>query len=353
MRKLPIKEHKKISDILSKCVHKSIGNEILDSLIESGKSVSVCHRAISAFRDIEETNIEKGSDEIRILYDRYSSLKSKSSPEAISIRRGKKSVDEYKDKLRSRPRPSVPHSIYQTDYWMNQGKSLEESVEIVGNIQRDNALKRSKMSYVDSTKNTKSNKMYWTSRGYTESEAKELIKPYLVKNDLTSMIERYGEKVGTEKYQLRVDRYKESMKRNMANKKTGGYVSKESLSFFIPLRDYCISLGIRESEIYLGVEGSREFFIRRSGDRNSGRFLDFCIPKLSLAVEYNGTFWHPRAESEWKNPFVSFDDAMKKEEDVRCLCESRDIDLFVVWSDDIMTERLDEMKMIIEERLNA
>ena len=70
-------------------------------------------------------------------------------------------------------------------------------------------------------------------------------------------------------------------------------------------------------------------------------------------VEYNGTFWHPRNRETWKNPWVSFDDAMAAEEERLYLCSTRGFDLHIIWSDEDLEQRLTCVLDIIKEKLSA
>ena len=124
------------------------------------------------------------------------------------------------------------------------------------------------------------------------------------------MINRYGNEEGLKKWNDRCEKYKNSIKENLKSRRTGGFVSKESIRFFIPLYKYCRKLGIPRKDIYFGIKGSREFFIRDALlEHNGGGFYDFCIPNLKLIMEYHGVFWHPKNRIDWKNPHISYDDA--------------------------------------------
>ena len=224
---------------------------------------------------------------------------------------------------------------------MNKGFSLNEAKIKVSEIQKSNANKNT--NYI-SSKDLKHSLDYWTSRNYTKTEAEILRKEYLAPmlTDLNSMIKRHGNTKGTLLYNEQIRKYKESMLLVLSEKKTGGYVSKESLKFFIPLYKMCRRLGIERSNIYIGVKGSKEFFIRDNDlEINSGIFCDFTIPSLKLVIEYNGLFWHPRNEEEWKNPWLTYEDALVKELRREKLCKDRGFELIKIWSDYNQTDVTD------------
>ena len=117
------------------------------------------------------------------------------------------------------------------------------------------------------------------------------------------MINRHGEEIGTNRYLAKIAKYKASMIANLSQRRTGGYVSEESLRFFIPLYKFCRRLGILRNDICFGIDGSREFFIRdNSFAYNTGKFYDFTIKSLNMIIEYHGCYWHPKKIEDWRNP---------------------------------------------------
>jgi len=66
--------------------------------------------------------------------------------------------------------------------------------------------------------------------------------------------------------------------------------SREAINFFKRL----ISLvDLRGDEYYFhNGEQNSEWWIRDFEDRKKFYFLDFFIPSISLAIEYNGIGWH-------------------------------------------------------------
>lgn len=287
------------------------------------------------------------------VYTRYWATCSRK--ERMLILYGQDRVEAYSKTLSARPKPSN-HSIRQKSYWMlRRGYTEEEAKLQVARIQSRTCKLRTRESYNNHSLKIKYSIDYWINIGYSKEEAEILRAPYLnsMKVDLASFISRHGETNGKILYEQRIQKYKETVNKNFANRKQGGYVSKESLKFFIPLYKACRKLGIKRSEIFIGVRGSREFFIRHDGIVNTGRFFDFAIPKLGIIIEYNGVFWHPRERNTWKNPWISFDDAFAIEMEKKRLCENRNYDLLVIWSDDDLTSKHLEIMSKIQEKIDA
>lgn len=284
------------------------------------------------------------------LYDEY--ISTNSQKRKIEITKGKKELIEYENKLSKRPKPKIAFSILDINYWIRVGLNEEEAKLKISEIQKKNSNKRKKDSYFNFSKKLKISIDYWTNKGYSIEEAELLREPYLnkCKNDLTSMIDRYGEDEGTKKYIKRIEKYKKSMSDNLGTRGQFGYVSKESKLFFIPIYKKCRRLGFERNQIYFGIKGSREFFIRdESFNYNTGKFYDFAIPKINLIVEYHGTYWHPRNIEEWRNPsdfYVARDADLYKE----FLAKNRGMEYVVVWSDDNFKNKQKEIISLIEEK---
>lgn len=353
MKKIPFKEHKKLKNILNNLSPKNLS--IFYNLYE--KYINIANNTNSKmFRQSEVLSdiIKNNKKDYEILFLKY--LSEKSQKNKIKIRYGEEKLKEYEKKLKNRPRPKTPHSIFDVKFWISKGLLEENALKKVHEIQKNNAEKRTKRSYENFSKKLKFSIDYWRSKGYTLEESEILRRPYLkpIKNDLESFIEKYGVDNGILMWTKRCKKYKDSIKRNIHNRKTGGYVSKESLNFFIPLYKMCRKLGLDRNEIYFGIDGSKEFFIRDNNlDVNGGKFYDFCIPRLNIIVEYHGTFWHPRKIEEWKNPWIGYESAKSNDEYKTSLANLRNMEYYVIWSDDNRENKLKEIFSIIKEKYNG
>jgi G:T-mismatch repair DNA endonuclease (very short patch repair protein) len=342
MRKLPIIEHSKIKKLIADNVN--YFTPIVNSWENDGYTQSKIHSRLTVLRDICELH---GYDIALLLYDEYWNSGTKRK---IEIRYGDDRAAEYANKLQQRPRPEV-WSILTKKYWTGRGYSDDEAESIISKIQTENVRKRTKASYSNWSLKCRHSIDYWTNLGYNEEEAVVLREPYLVRNSLDAMISRYGESEGLEKYTQWIEKYKNSMKANFGNRRTGGFVSTESKKFFVPIYKKLRRMGFQREEIYFGISGSREFFLRKKGQKNAGRFVDFCVPSIKLIIEYHGTFWHPKSVDEWKNPFIDYDIAIKSDNEVEQLSLDRGFDYVVVWSDDDLNQKSKEIVSIIERKL--
>lgn len=345
MKKKPLTQHKNLTKLFENLGNKAFFTDAIEKWVAESYTLSKIHRRLEILVNIVNLH---GYENAWILYDNFVSTTSRK--EKIRIRYGDERLQEHIKCLTTRKRGKTV-SCWTTEYWINKGLTEEESIEKIKELQRQNSLKRSRGSWKKSGKKLKIMIEYWTDQGYSEEEAKILREPYLSKNTLEGFIERHGPELGKKKYFACIEKYKKSMKDNLGNRKHGGSVSKESKKFFMKIYKICRKLGIKREHIYFGVEGSREFFIRKDGKVNEGRFVDFCIPKLNLCIEYNGVLWHARNEEEWKNPFYDFAFAKQREDEMKLLCEKRNFDLYYVWSDENENESVERIRNIINERM--
>jgi hypothetical protein len=352
MKKLDFKEHKKFKDLLIKLPIEKTNRfyKIYDKHINKNEfSISKKFRKCETLCEIIKNN-DKDYEKLFLEY-----FLSNDNKRKLEIKYDQNKVVEYENKLKSRQRPKKPHSIFDYKFWICKGFSEEESKQKVKEIQLNNVKKRTKNSYKDFSFKLKFSLEYWTNQGYTLEEAEILRQPYLqkIKNNLETFIEKYGVDEGTKKWIIRCEKYKTSIKKNLQNRKTGGYVSKESLRFFIPLYKFCRKLGLKRNEIYFGINGSREFFIKdTSFEENVGKFYDFCIPKLNLIIEYHGTFWHPKNSEEWENPWKSFAEAFESDKYKENLAKKRNMEYHIVWSDENLNEKFLEFTELIKRKYN-
>ena len=142
---------------------------------------------------------------------------------------------------------------------------------------------------------------------------------------LESFVKRYGTIEGTEKHNTYRKKYKRSnplcieyyTEKGISQKEAielvraksldicshvRGKASKESLKILIKCYRYLRRRGFLSSDIFWGIQGSKEYFIRNSNDI---KFYDFCVPKLKIIIEYNGSYYHPR-KKDIENNNINF-----------------------------------------------
>lgn len=319
----------------------------IDIWIKNGYSLSKTIRHVECLVDIVKNN---NYENAYTLLEEYQ--QTKSQKEKLRIRYGKERVDLLEDRLKKRNRGKTV-SCWKKEYWFEKGYTEEEANVKIQEYQKQNGKKRKKIPTKEWKAKLKHCLDYWLELGYTTEESEILRKQYISYNTLEGFIDRYGESIGEKKYFECIEKYKQTMKKNLSNRKQAGYVSKEGKKFFIEIYKMIRRLGIQRKEIYFGIDGSREFFIRKNQTQNEGRFVDFCVPKLNLCIEYNGTFWHARGRDEWKNPFIDYEYSVMKDNELKILCEDRKFDLVVVWSDDSKDYMINKIKEIVYAKMGS
>lgn len=123
--------------------------------------------------------------------------------------------------------------------------------------------------------------------------------------------------------------------------------TKESIVAFT---DIIEALEKNSVDYYLGIEGSREYYIRDQ-KTGTGYFYDMCIYPLKIIIEYNGIKWHAKSPNDknWINP-ISKQTAKENfeyfEKKVK-LAESNGFEVIIFWSDDMPEKRERQIKEII------
>jgi hypothetical protein len=118
--------------------------------------------------------------------------------------------------------------------------------------------------------------------------------------------------------------------------------SKESLRVLIPFYKYVRKSGIAKSDVYWGISGSSEYFIR---ENEKFVTFDFTIRSIRVIIEYNGIAWHAKNPTDTlKHPYgktaseVYTYDKQKHE-----MAERQGFTIITVWSDIPHNENLNNL----------
>jgi very-short-patch-repair endonuclease len=201
-------------------------------------------------------------------------------------------------------------------------KDLENKEEAVSSFVKD-ALKDRVLP---------SNIEYWTARGYTLEEAKDLVKESQTKFSLEICMEKYGEEKGKEIWKERQVNWQKHLNEN-GNLKNG--YSKVSQDLFDKVVE-----GYTEEDLvdvkYALCNG--EFsMINTAGGWYSYDFVDL---KRKKVIEFNGDVFHANPEKfdadDKFHPFLKENGPTAKEmwmldEKKRLVIESKGFDVMVVW----------------------
>lgn len=237
------------------------------------------------------------------LFEKYKEYKNTNSMvKKVEIRHGEDGVKLFKKRLKERPKHNKT-SQFKWEYWVSQGYNEKEAKERAKKIAKRCSLKAMQSKRNSNTKFYKwqsplSNE-YWIKKGYSLQEAELLRMPYLEKCDtsLNGFIKRYGYEEGMYKFNQKNLKWKDSIKKkydidNPFFVMSKGIASKESLKVFIPLYKILRKNGYGRNDLFFGVNGSKEYWLRREGDFDRYFLYDFTIKSKKLIIEYNGVSWH-------------------------------------------------------------
>jgi very-short-patch-repair endonuclease len=126
-----------------------------------------------------------------------------------------------------------------------------------------------------------------------------------------------------------------------------GKASKESLNVFDEIFKFCLINGIKEEDIYIGIQNKMEYFLRE--DKNI-YFYDFTIKSKKIIIEFHGIAFHAKNETQiWKNPFTNetAEENIKKRKLKNSLAKKNGFKLLEIWSDNLVNNNIDICKKFI------
>lgn len=130
-----------------------------------------------------------------------------------------------------------------------------------------------------------------------------------------------------------------------------GKASKSSKRVFDEVINWCLSSGIDYDDIYLGIDGKNEFFLR-----NGENFFmyDFTIKSKKLIIEYHGIAFHAKKKDDiWVNVFTNENakQNIKKRKIKNGLAKSLGFKILEIWSDDDVSLNIEKCKKFISKNL--
>ena len=208
---------------------------------------------------------------------------------------------------------------------------------------------------------------YYINQGLNEEQAKKALSDSQRKFSLDICIEKYGQDIGTQVWQKRQKNWQNSVQANTnidyINSMKGrthsqhvakfglekanriksdrissvgfGKGSKESLRYFEPLKEWCMSVfDLEEKDICLGISSSKELMLN---DNSKHYRYDFAIESLKIIIEYHGIAWHPKSEiDDWKSVrnSISSKDKWFQDRAKKLVAENYGYRYLEVWSDE-------------------
>jgi hypothetical protein len=242
----------------------------------------------------------------------------------------KKTTDMTDDEIRyyvnSRTR-------YRTEYWVKNGYSEEEAIDMIKKLQYDNSKKAitlRKQFPENYSAITETQIGYWLKKGYNEEEALLKLSERQKTFSLQKCIEKYGEEDGIDKFTERQIKWSNSLVKN-GNLKNG--FSKISQDLFnILLKNY--DDDDKDNIFFAKFNG--EFSLPRE---NGGLWLyDFTDLKNKKIIEFNGDMYHGNPNTydadDTPHPFrkdTTAKEIWAKDEIKLNVAKNNGFDVLVVW----------------------
>ena len=141
---------------------------------------------------------------------------------------------------------------------------------------------------------------YYTSRGYSLDEAKQMLKDRQTTFTLEKCIEKYGKEKGQEIFEARQKKWQDTLNAKPQDEKerifkakmcNGRGYSKISQELFMQLEKYIHN---EYNEIFYATNGNNDNneYIVFNSNTNKSYLLDFYIKDNNKVIEFDGDYWH-------------------------------------------------------------
>lgn len=202
---------------------------------------------------------------------------------------------------------------------------------------------------------------YYINKGMDITEAKKALSRRQDTRSLKRHIERYGEKEGIKKYNQKIQKYKKTCSLKSSDELLDWKIKKVNRSKFYSDSSIKIFNSILEN-IHIPYNifmKDNEYFIYDE-ELKKIYFYDFCVPSINMIIEYHGIKFHPNKDKlnenewdSWKQLFSNkkAEEVYQKDKRKKEIAIKNDFDYFVIWEDDPMESKINELKYEIISRI--
>ena len=235
------------------------------------------------------------------------------------------------------------------EYWIQKGYSEVESQQLAIDAKTSNNKLGAKSSATTNVRKVTSKRCveYYTARGYSEDDAKELVSEGQRYFSKDICIKNYGEENGLKIWQDRQDRWQytlnskseeEKLRINKLKLFKGGSISKGELQLF-------------EELVNCGINCKKQHTILK----NSTHHYVYDIIYKNKIIEYNGDYWHasPKKYKEtdiikFPNKSIPVNEIWIKDNEKIKFAESQGYEVLVVWESDFKQNKEQVIKECIQ-----
>lgn len=237
------------------------------------------------------------------------------------------------------------------EHWLRRGHSEVEARQLVSGENQRRSIRG-----IEKNRGRKDISCFqvgfWIARGLTEQEAVERV-GLIQARGLSHYERKYGKEEGFHKWKDRQQRWFGSLKEaetadpSIRVRRTVrcGQASKQSMSVFNPLIDWCEEHGLHD--IYVGYGDRTEWFLwSQEGDLF---WYDFTIPSIKVIIEFHGSKFHPNParldETNWREwkclySLLSADDKHLYDDTKAKVASQQGFDVLIVWDDDPLEDSI-------------
>lgn len=273
--------------------------------------------------------------------ENYIFLYGKVLGEKLFAKHQKNCSDSLKKAYKNGRKASFEH--FFPEYYIKKGYTEEEAKEIVKKRKEkaaNNSIEQLKLG----NRITTTQLQYYLNQGYTEEEAKEKLKQRQNTVSLESFKSKYGEKEGLKRYQERNAKWLKTLDEKPDEEKEKIYKAK--VAGFFKAKSSSVSkmetniLNLIEQKLNITIERQFEILYEHRIYKFDGKYND-------IVIEFNGDYWHCnplKYESTYFHPTKKiYAQEIWDFDKFKCEIVAKQYKKFIIWENE-----LNESDKIIE-----
>lgn len=235
------------------------------------------------------------------------------------------------------------------EYWLKNGYSEEESQILANNTKSINNKKGSEKSAMSAVRRITSKrcKEYYTTRGYSNTEAKKLVSEGQRYFSKKLCIEKYGREEGIKIWQARQDQWQATLNSKSSEEKARINRLKLTKGITVSAAEKEIINEVKEAHKDLTVIPQFTLSV------NNKKQYVYDIVVNKKIIEYNGDFWHcnpKKYSADYINPRTKLKASKKWKRDQEKIkfAESQGYEVLIVWESNFKENKKEVLKKCIQ-----
>ena len=238
-------------------------------------------------------------------------------------------------------------------YYISRGFTEEQAIKEISKYQ-SNLSKKAHKNFKLSSMNTRVE--YYTERGYTEEEAKMMISKRQNLSSLKSFQNRYGEKLGLEKYNERIKKFKQTYEnkdektKEKENKSRGRtkeqlieiYGEEKALEILKNRLPKTKSVSKLETRVFNELKKDYPTIKKQKIIKKNENYYIFDIVINNIIFEINGTYWHADSRKYKEDDIIyrglTAKEIWQKDRIKKDAAELNGYVIFYIWEEEINSD---------------